>query len=369
MRDIFDIFKKSFEDEKYFIESQERTLVYSKKSLMREQNIFNKRISEAKGEGRILFYIAPFHEEITKDVKNIHEKIIWFSPVNFSINHRLSDKLFLIDNAEKWDYFINEIKHDEKYKIIFHPVLLKLKEYDVIKEAIEKAFQKAAVRIKTINYFQKTWEHNYKKNKKRINILRPVGPELKNPDFFILGGPSVDVWIKNFQQDTGKIIWCADTALGTLLAHEIHPHAVFSIDAGYGSYEHFILSPEVKVEYFLIVDMLSFPKVLSLQDNILSYASSNPMVQGSTDKMPEIVNQTGDVFGCMKAVFENLYFDEPLPEIIGKDGKAVSSVTHLRGSAYHRRYGYLQNRCNSIENLFFVFSRQYGQKKNSLDKS
>ncbi|MDH5720610.1 MAG: DUF115 domain-containing protein [Spirochaetia bacterium] len=372
MYDIFHAFKTEKKDEKYLILSENENLIYTEKSLIRETRALEKRILEARSEDKILFYAAPYHEEIQKKISALESKIIWFSFADFTENQIGNNHLFLINSAEKWEYFINEVNSNEKYKIIFHPLIIKLKEYGLIKKYIEDGFQKSAVRIKTVYHFQKIWSYNYRKNKEKFKKIKPVSNEIKKADVFILGGPSVDQFIEHIKrvpEDGSKIIWCADTALASLINANIHPHVVFSIDAGYGSFEHFSFLSKKNAGNILsmVVDALSFPEIFSInRAEFFGYLSSNPLLQNDLKGYPEIYNETGDVYGCMKAVFEKLYSKEKFPQVIGKDNRAISYTTHLRGSAYHRRFNYIQNRMKTTESLFFSFSRLYGPKQNRL---
>ncbi|MDH5716703.1 MAG: DUF115 domain-containing protein [Spirochaetia bacterium] len=363
MADVFNLFNKEAAEDKYFLVAEKKIAVYSNRSFLREAEVLKKKLAHFKKENKKLLYAAPYHEKIGNQLKNFEKNLIWFSMCDFSkIGYQKN--FVLLNNQKSWEVFIRDISANDKFEILFHPSLVNLNSFSIIKNFIEKGIKKAAVRLKTISHFKAVWEYNFKRNKQKWMSAKKISKELKKPNVFILGGPSVDEYLwkyKNSKAD--QIIWCADTALGSLHAYNIIPDVVFSVDSGYGSYEHFAFllnEKEYKFNSFLVLDALSFPLLFDINaGKTYSYASSHPLVQECENKFDILFNETNDVYGLMKAVFEKIYPNEKKPGIIGHDQKAVKKVTHLQGSAYHRRFYFRQNRFLSIETSFLRLSFRY----------
>ena len=162
------------------------------------------------------------------------------------------------------------------------------------------------------------------------------------------------------QLDSQACIWSADTALIPLLIRKQHPSLIFSIDAGMGSFEHYTYAKfNINQKLTFVLDPLSFPKYYTIDINKYTYASSHPLIQDIRHPHPILINQTGDVYGIMKALYEFLFPRKKMPDVIGHDPTSIHYTTHLRGSAYHQRRYHKMNRLDSPETYFYELSRTY----------
>lgn len=340
----------------YIHHKNEKFKVFSDRSISREIKTIQKIINQTDAT---ILYVAPFHETMHHFLQNYiqKKKIVWV----IGGHNQINKPPFILNSIDAWQTFINSIKENDRFQIHIHPVLLNI--FAKIGPNIQEEIKSAATRLKTIHHFSKTWEYNYKKNKAvwQDHAITDT-MQLPQPDVFLLAGPSAWDYIneQTFQKNR-TVIWAADTVLPVLYSMNIMPDLVFSIDSGYGSMEHFIgLSSEYINQLNTILDPLSFPKIMELNFNEKwIYESSHPLVQNSGFTSLRLYNGTGDVFGLMSAFFVNQFPDRQMPLIIGRDQKSIQYSTHLNGSAYHRRYGYLQNRTSSLELKFFTFSQKW----------
>ena len=262
------------------------------------------------------------------------------------------------------------IEPNDSLTIDFHPSFYGSDYLSESKECFQKMLRETALRLKTIRHFQKIWNYNLKANQnqwiksKSLNQLN-----IQPPDLFVLGGPSVDEGLAKKQISKKKHIWSADTALAPLVNQHIYPEVVFSIDAGFGSFEHYVyVTDEKKRKIKFVLDAFSFPKYYRLGLYVYTYANTNPLIQRINHKHPVLVNETGDVFGLMAASHQMLFPNEKLPGIVGRDidnrshqkkPQKTYHITHLRGSAYHTRRQYLMSRLNLPEEYFYRLSKRF----------
>jgi len=358
MIDFFQAYKPSITEEFFELHSANNKVVrcYSQRSLNREAKSLTQKLLAAAHDKKKLIWVAPFHTTLLKFVNPEYLKfLIWISPAEFS-----DPLMHIINSEEKWNYFLRDISMKDSFSIEIHHSLKSPEVNQFIREHLEQS----AIRIKTIEHFEKPWEYNFYRNKKTWlntpDITTMSANEQSNkPDLFVLGGSSVNNSFSEISKH--KHIWCADTAFSPLVQNNIIPEVVFSLDAGMGSLEHFLpakFTPHLK-KVSLVIDPLSFPPVYSLPfQNIYTYAGSHPLIQKARHKHTYLENMTGDVSGLMDALFLWMY-KEPIPEVVGKDGTHISYVTHVRGSGYYyRQYGKM-NKLFTPETYFLALSRRY----------
>lgn len=372
MPDLFKEISAIVEEDAYFILNRgEKVKCYSQRSLVRESRGLVELLGQAVEQKKKLIWIAPFHQGIYNALAEKDRNwIFWIAPVSFT---EIPPDQNILSEPKALEYFLLDVRRGDSFFVQVHPALSST---DLL-NSVNLLLKKSAMRIKTIDHFQILWAINFKRNSEMWQALpdiKQMQGEVKKPDLFILGGPGVDSKIKNFlkpveppaKPQSTPVIWCADTALPALLAYGLVPQLVFSLDAGFASYEHFVLAVDQgKVNQLLsVVDPLVFSAVLKLPfKRKFTYANSNPLIQGSVPQLWQkpftvIENKTDDVYGLMTGVHEKL-FNAPNPETWGLDGGPVKSVTHLRGSAYHRRQYYSLNRLQSPETYFYHFSKRY----------
>jgi len=335
---------------------QQPVKVYTARSLTRESSHLATLINKAADDKKKLIWIAPYHRDIEQNLPiGLSKNLIWVAPALFTPTSGDS----VIGSEDSLLYFIREITRKDRFAISTHRSIPQ-----EVQVYISKQIEEGAIRLKTIEHFAKRWEYNFRRNLTKWQQAKDIseyngGP----PDLIILGGPQVDRLLEKPELIARKILWCADTALGTLLHHQIVPQLVFSIDAGHGSMEHFIgliqLNNKLPKRLALVVDPLSFPGVFKPDwQEVYSYSSSHPLVTRLPAQKTFIENKTGDLGGCIDAVLKKL-FPDSAPPVYGGDRKHHHKVTHLRGSAYHRfRYRKI-NRLSTPELYFFHLSKRF----------
>ncbi len=316
-----------------------------------------------RGKSSFLIWVAPFHKKIFSLLLEKNDDLsplIWICIHNFS-SFFLSSHPALCFNKNQLQEKMRTVSCDDIITIDFHMGLRGTQYLSQLKETLEKMIRETAVRLKTIKYFYKIWEYNFRANKKKwlnTDSISHINTEM--PNLFILGGSSVDDFLSKNQLSTQTCIWSADTALVPLLLRQQYPSLIFSIDAGMGSFEHYTYAKsDMNQDLTFVLDPLSFPKYYTLGVKKYTYASSHPLIQQTRHSHQALVNQTGDVYGIMKALYEFLFPQKEMPKVIGHDQTSIRYATHLRGSAYHQRRYHKMNRFDSPEIYFYKLSKTY----------
>ena len=379
---LFNYWQPLQETDRFFLynyskdNNPEKLLTYTAKSLDRESKSLSQKLDQVAKENSKFFWIAPFHENIFYSLNSRQKcNLFWICCANFSTK-KFSEliKLQAENNCLIFDFralqfALQEIQKDNSIKIEFHPSLRNSSIFQELKGSIQDMIQEVALRLKTIQHFENIWCYNFKANFEKWKRCHPASEfEPQKPDYFILGGPSVTEFLKRFD-DKKKTIWSADTSWMPLVHRGILPDLVFSIDAGYGSFEHFIYHATriEKEKVRILLDPLSFPKFYNAGIKAYSYISSNPLIQQAVQednqeleaKFPFLSNETGDVYGIMQSFYFYLFPETDLPQVIGHDKGPRKFETHLRGSGYHEREYTRSNRLETTENHFFKRSLSF----------
>lgn len=283
--------------------------------------------------------------------------IIWLDP--FSGQKVGEDHIV---SEEEWRNFLQGLSVEDRFSVHIHPLLPDQQKFLAV---VQSDIQEALVRLKTIRYFSKIWEWNFRHNLvywqktldyRKVNLAPPKG--------IVLGGPQVD-------ENWGKIkkkedLWAADTALMPLLYRGIVPKLVASVDARAATMEHFsvlFIKPEWKKklkETYLLLDPLAYPLLFRFEGfRKISYRNSHPLVQATFSHHGEIFNPRGDVGGLLFALFQNLFPNEPLPLIWGGENQAISGISHLRGSGYFFYHLQRESRFYPYEMYSYILSKRY----------
>jgi len=343
-------------------------LIFSKRSIKRQASIIENRIIELQKENKKLIWVAPFYLELYNLLS--HSNFIWLSPtLNIDCDKLNGDgenqNVSILTKNKHITTLINSIRETDKFEILLHNTIAQLPMSKNILNGVNKIFRRSAIRIKTIKHFGKIWEYNFKRNleqyPKHSFLERELNKHTKKPDIFLVAGPSLNKVDPNYFKN--KTIWIADTCISYCKKNNITPQKIFCLDAGKGSYEHFIKNLDFIENCQLIVDQLVFPKILELPFQKISfYYSSNILCQQWHKKKIKIINETGNVLGLMKASFSYLFLDNQIPAIYGDDSMKHSHfVSHVNPSAYFNTAFNKQIRFFSCENYFFILSQKlYG---------
>lgn len=348
----FTDFKPEISSNAYYIKKgSESQKIFTERSIAREIKVIADKYQECITDGYELLCVIPWHNAFSELANK--PKLVFLCPVVFHDPGHLN----VLSNGFRLTEFINDISEHAKYRVYIHPQLL---HWNSIHDFTDNIFRKAATRLKTVHHFKARWDFNFRRNLSTQSQMRDIlAYSGKKPEFLVLAGPQAE---EIFPRLSGNNFWCADTALLPVLTAGLLPDLVFTIDAGHGSFEHF-LNGEKPVPYnelTIIADMLSFPQILELPfKEMYSYKSSFPEAQNLTHPKTELYNSEGDVSGLMQAVFTIMYPGVPLPTIAGGEKKHSRYASHLRGSAYHRRMQIMSDRFSTLEMYMRKLSLRY----------
>lgn len=330
--------------------------IYSERSGARDLAQMTQAIADAPGDHTTLV-IAPYAEALA-GVFAAENKFIFIAPVSFTAKS-VDDARLITDDAAL-EIFINNIGANDKFSVYLPPQWREASDY--VASVVRQLLERAAVRLKTIQHFEKLWQINFRVNTAAAARYGDIA-ELRRakPEYLVMAGPSLNNNMTEIQKSGN--IWCADTALPKLIAAGVHPAVVFSVDAGFASREHFVGCVDALHQTYLVCDMLGFPAVQRLPFAArLTYASSHPLVQEFAalyrPDLTPVENTAGDVGSLMRAVHAKLFPGSPV-KIVGHDGKHHRRVTHARGTAYFTRSYAAQNRLKNTETYMLKLSRRY----------
>lgn len=394
------------------IKDQKNIRFYSERSLQREAEQIKLRLENLQ-KGETLLWIAPFvfpFAEKLAEIETMEEKkgkpafalknsLIWvslFFPVKSNslktektsqkdkekIKEKNNFPFVLLQDIFAWNHFVREFSGKEKFIVYVHPLLQKillekLEETnfsfaDWSRNWLQTQMQQAALRLKTIQHFEKIWEKNFKHNVELWLQTEDVRL-LQKPDVILLAGPSAEKFFAVSKNCTQENIWAADTIAGVCLQRGIIPQVVFSIDAGIASYEHFNFEKFSKFyeNIILVMDVLSLPNIVRKKfKKKFSYAGTYPQAQialqeykkKNQKKFTAVENPQGNVGGFMLSLYEKLFGSSNTNdsvEIFGNDGGHIRFATHARGSAYHKKQYREISRNKTCEQYFYVLSKKY----------
>ncbi|MGN7478776.1 motility associated factor glycosyltransferase family protein [Solibacillus silvestris] len=157
------------------------------------------------------------------------------------------DNFIVLNNLKDLEHHINEkVKnYDTKIKVICSPNYNKIfeEEYEKVLKLVKDMQYENIVNQNTIHFFSEMWQENYIRN------LMALGKgatliELKNrytcPVVLASGGPSLTKQLPQLKKIANKvIIIAAGSTINSLLAADIEPDYVVSIDGGDANYQHF----------------------------------------------------------------------------------------------------------------------------------
>lgn len=328
-------------------ESEAERVVYTQRSLRREVRQVNTLLRESSAQNSRLIYIAPADNRLLESID--HLNFLWITPPAENLHP------FFLDTHTALIKALRDISSDESLQIRIHPALVQI---TYLQKQLQSLLTEAARRLKTIAHFKNRWEYNFRRNREiwqHLSFIQAVKPQL-----IIAGGPSLDEILPKIEKNT--VIWCADTALESLLYHGLWPDLVFSIDAGHGSFEHFTGSRtrQKLKELKVVLDPMSFPLLYRLPfQKIYSYSSTHPLLQQKAADLPVLQNETADVTGAMAACYKRLFSENAADILKGNEGRVRHFISHVHGSAYHRRSYFLRERRFSSAGYFFKLCRRY----------
>lgn len=319
----------------------------------------------AAAESTVLF-IAPYHDAL-EGLFEEERRFFFLAPASFSKREPKDERFIATDRA--LERFINSVDSEDKFTVCISPQWREL--HAILEATMHRIFERIAVRLKTLKHFARLWAINFRANHPLVctipDILKMRGV-CPPPDALVMAGPSLDHALSTLKNH--KQIWCADTALPVLMHYGIAVDAVFSLDAGFASREHFVKRGKYHNAWprYLVCDLLASPLVLRLSfKNKFIYQSSHPLVQEfcayERADLTIVSNKEGNVGGLMQSVCAQL-FPDAKPRILGHDRGHVRHITHARGTAYFQRGFIAHTRLATVENYMHRLSARYGATRN-----
>lgn len=243
-------------------------------------------------------------------------------------------------------------------------------------ELHDRSFSEASEAIKSIidsisddysvqAYFGKKWFANIVRN--ILSADRPVQPAAPVRSVAVTAaGPSLDRQLPLLRsRRKGVYLLATDTSLPALLAADIKPDAVISIDCQHISYYHFMEGLPDDVPLYL--DLASPPIVASRTRFPRFFSGGHPLtvfISRSWRAFPHIDTSGGNVTYAAVALADKLGAETI--ELYGADFSYPAGASYARGTYIHPYFRRMQNRLQPLESLFtsFIYRNESLRKEN-----
>ncbi len=229
--------------------------------------------------------------------------------------------------------------------------------FEGVVDALRSVINRVADDYTVQSQFGKKWFvntlANLSKAENSSQTLRPVRRIL------ITGaGPSLERQIdKLVQMKTDGFLVASDTSLPFLLAHEIMPDLVVSIDCQQVSYHHFLSGYPAHVP--LMLDLASPHVLTSFTDKLIFFSSGHPFSQYLTShwrRLPVIDTSGGNVSHAALSLAGLLRPDEIY--LFGVDFSFPEGKSYARGTYIYPLFRSQEQRTLPLETSFFSFLRR-----------
>ena len=248
-----------------------------------------------------------------------------------------------------------------------------------INQTITKALQTVSADFSVQSHFGKLWQHNILSN---IILYKPFpsfygkGLNDKRKAVIFAAGPSLDQTIKTIidQRDNYFLI-ASDTAFSSLLAYNIIPDAVLSIDGQYISNCHFLHSRKADLSRTdFIFDLSANPsavkKLMNEGLNVIFFKSGHPFCDYADQVLklglPSLYSGAGTVTisaldYALKCGFKDLM-------VLGADFSYINGKPYAKGTYLDTIYNYTSLRTSSSQKKYcgLEFRTQLIQKDKSV---
>jgi len=303
------------------------------------------------------------------------------------INHELLDSrdiLFLNSiNEEKIYSFVEDGESFSEGRVYYHSNLgyksLFQEDETLFFETIKDVFKIITQNTLTESNFIPVWTKNFIQNSqffKKHPLLNPILQNLdKNLAIIACAGPNLDNDIKIIKNHRDKItLFAVDTALKPLLAYNIYPDFVVSLDGQFYSLEDFIqISDRENEGIFFIFDVLAYPPAVRLNKNVYFTTTENIFKNSIVDffftknNITKFGLATGGTVSdyalsfALRLGFTNIY-------MAGLDLSFPYLTTHCLNSPYYERVMRSHSYFDPPEsNIFRSISKR--KLKNSISKN
>ncbi len=221
-------------------------------------------------------------------------------------------------------------------------------------EAVRRVISRVSDDYSVQAFFGRRWFSNTVRNlyaaEKPVRPMPPIREAVVTA-----AGPSLDDLIPDLERmRRDRFLIATDTSLGALLARDIRPDAVVSIDCQHISYYHF-LTP-VPGEVPLVLDLASPPSVARRARRIHFFSSGHPFcrfVSAHFRPFPSLDTSGGNVTHAAVSLAETLGARRIF--LYGADFSYPQGASYARGTYIHRYFRIRSSRKTPQEGLFASF--------------
>ncbi|QEN04271.1 DUF115 domain-containing protein [Thiospirochaeta perfilievii] len=224
------------------------------------------------------------------------------------------------------------------------------KTIDIIKGALNRISDDYTVQTR----FGKKWFSNTLFNIKEANKSKPMLKPIKSA-IITAAGPSLEDSIEEIRErQKNATLIATDTTAPALLAHNIKPDIIISIDCQHISYYHFIKS--IPKDIPLVLDITSPRKLTAMFDTVYFFTSGHPIGQYINKKyktFPTLNTSGGSVTHAALSLADalnakNIY-------LYGADFSYPQGKSYARGTYIYDYFNKTDSRTSSLESSFFSF--------------
>lgn len=218
------------------------------------------------------------------------------------------------------------------------------KEYfDILRTLVQRNKQKNEINAATLKKFGKLWVRNSVKNLDKLTECTPISifeNKFSNVPFLIIGaGPSLEKLLPRLQElKSHAFIICVETALHTLLRHNIQPDFIILMDPQYWAYKH--IAGLSATDSILITEISAYPSVFRFPCKKIALSSSQfPVGQYFEEKLNYFPGDLGTGGSVASSAWNFAYFCGAKEiYMAGLDLGFPGKQTHIKGSSAEQTF-------------------------------
>ncbi|MDR2369938.1 MAG: DUF115 domain-containing protein [Treponema sp.] len=225
-------------------------------------------------------------------------------------------------------------------------------------DAVARAIEKLSADYSVQAWFGKRWFSNIIRNLRAAEGEYGPVPAVREAAV-CAAGPSLDGELSLIRESKAKknggvYLIAADTSLPALLAADVEPDAVVSIDCQHISVRHFSRGIPPGTELFL--DLASPPVIASLSPRPRFFSGGHPLAHYISlrwKSFPPVDSSGGNVTYAAFSLAE--YLGAAKISIYGADFSYPRGLVYAKGTYIHPYFAERQNRLSPLEALFSAF--------------
>jgi hypothetical protein len=217
--------------------------------------------------------------------------------------------------------------------------------------SVQAALKQTAADVSVQSHFGLRWFSNILRNLEKAARQTRNLPRLSRTAL-VAAGPSLDAQLPLLKKERKALfVLASDTALPALLAGDIVPDGVISIDCQHISYHHFMagLPPDIP----LFLDLASPPVIASLSDRVVFCAGGHPLaryIARAWKRLPSLDTSGGNVSCAALSLAHTLGASEAL--LYGADFSYPEGRSYARGTWLYPYFRFRENRFCPLEGSF-----------------